>query len=793
VKSFRDWKLRSKISGVVLLTNAVTSLLLASSFAVFELVQARRTLTRELTSVADTIGANTTAALSFDDRQTGQDNLDALRSDSRVLAAAIYAGDGVLFARYERDPQTPPVKLDPLGSPLVYSRHTVRLVRTIRWNGQVLGRILLLADMSEYRTRALQYLLIGWAVLAVSMIVGFGVARRLSGIVVRPIHTLAGAARHVTERQDFEVSLAKESDDEVGELTGCFAVMLSQIRARDSELSVHREHLEDLVRTRTRELEIARIKAEEAARIKSEFLANMSHEIRTPLNGVLGLTMLALETDLPREAREHLELANESAQSLLTVINDILDLSRIEAGRLALESVPFELRRTVGRLLKTLALRAHQKGLELLCDFEAGVPASVVGDPTRLQQILTNLVGNAVKFTESGEVSVSVQLLGANGNELRIGFVISDTGIGIPAEKQRSIFESFTQADGSTTRRFGGTGLGLAIASRLARSMGGSIMVESEEGRGSTFRFDVVFTAHGGASEAEDLHGTEVLNGLSTLIVDDHPGSLRVLSRYAQRLGMIPAAVCSGEQALDFARTAATAGNRCDLIFVDCHMPGIECFDLAGALHRVSPATPVVPLLTSVDHAGFASHSKELNLKFHLAKPVGFDEFRDVALAAVANTPASTASRSGLLPALRRSDGALHILVAEDNAVNQLVIMRVLEKMGHTARAVANGRQAIEALSGEMFDAILMDCQMPEMDGFDATRRIRAGPDHRLRTIPIIALTAHSLIGDRDRCLEAGMDDYLSKPIDVRELTTKLEAIAAARAIDLQLSGVELD
>jgi two-component system sensor histidine kinase/response regulator len=783
MKRFRDWRLNAKVTSVVLLTNAITLFLLAFTFVAVENFQARKNLTNELTSVVEAIGINTTAALSFGDRRTGQENLNALQADARVLAAAIYTDKGALFGAYRKD-KAQPFLADPGSAGVFFQADSILLASDIFLNGQKLGRIVIREDLRQLRTRFLQYAALSIVVLGLSLGLGFALARHFSAIVVSPVLALAAAARRVSTGMDYSVRVERVSEDEVGELTDCFRDMLTQLQDRDRELNMHRAHLEELIDVRTRELQIARAKAEDAARIKSEFLANMSHELRTPMNGVIGLTALVLETDLSLEAREHLNLVSLSAQNLLSAINDILDFSKIEAGKLSLESIPFRLSPTVGGLLKMLALRAHEKGLELVCDIAADVPESVIGDPTRLQQILTNLVGNAIKFTESGEVSVAVKVLHDRTpaedppTEIFLEFKITDSGIGIPSDKQADIFDSFIQADGATTRKYGGTGLGLAISKRLADLMSGAISVESEPGKGSIFRLQIPVGVCLVPRAVEIALPEAVLRGLRVLIVDDNTTNLRVLSGYVKGSGMEAVVSTTAAEGLQIAIQAFEAGTPFDLIFTDFQMPDMDGIELVRSIRRCGSleAVPVL-MLSSADHSDFTAQCREFGVRYYLTKPIHREELIALALKAV----------QGIHPGRRPAPAAptlyngppLRILVAEDNFVNQRLIERLLKKMGHTVQVVDNGVKVLNALEIDEFDMILMDCQMPDMDGFEATAKIRALPMPSLRRIPIVAVTANALLGDRERCIKAGMDDYMAKPIDARDLAAKIAQVAS--------------
>ena len=501
--------------------------------------------------------------------------------------------------------------------------------------------------------------------------------------------------------------------------------------------------------------------AETASRTKSEFVANMSHEIRTPMNGVLGMIDLALiGDDLRPEKREFLETAKTSADALLTIINDILDFSKIEAGKLALDPIPFDIRNHIGRVIKPLATKADLTGLELICDIAQEVPGQIDADPNRLSQIVTNLIGNALKFTREGEVELSIDLANVPSDGLNLHFSVRDTGIGIPAERQESIFEAFSQADTSTTRMYGGTGLGLTISSRLVKMMGGKMWVESEPGEGSVFHFTI--RANPAEVNARGFAPDRLtFNGLPALIVDDNSTSLRVVAAMLESRGMRPETASDAPQALRKLEAAARNNDPFNLILIDSRMPGMDGFALAEEVRRSSgiPQAGIVMLTTVAQHGSVAR--RETVADPGVSKPVGevqlFDAIRQ---ALTGNSPAPAPP-----PPVAAAVAALRILLAEDNMVNQMVAAGLLEHLGHTVKIAANGLEALAALEAEEFDVVLMDAQMPEMDGFEATRVIREKERTRGGRVPIIALTAHAMAGDREKCLAAGMDDYLSKPL----------------------------
>jgi len=806
---FQKSSIKDKITLLMVFTSVIVLTIATISFMLFQIFSISRASLQELSTLAKTIGINSRAPLTFNDRTSALETLSALSAVPDVSTATIFTPDGSPFACYKRaGEQKKPLPEKDKSIEANFSRVKIEadegmfegfplfdnhfdVFENIHLDGEIIGVVWIEKDMSHIYKSIEAYAVIGLLVLLFTTLIASLLALKLQPIISRPIIGLAETMKKVSSKKNYSIRAVKETEDELGTLIDGFNEMLKQIQFRDNELKERRANLKNQVALQTKELSIANTKlqdtvevlqqakkaAEAASRAKSEFLATMSHEIRTPMNGVLGMTELLLGTGLSDRQRGFAQTIQRSGDSLLGIINDILDFSKIEAGKLALETHDFNLRDLVEETAGMLARHAHSKGLELTPVLPVDLPVALSGDLYRLRQVLVNLLGNAIKFTDRGEVVIRVDVLTQIKDKIRLRFEVADTGIGITPKIQARIFDVFSQADGSTTRKYGGTGLGLAISRRLVELMGGEMGVKSEPGKGSVFWFTISFKRQI-AEKHKGLHPAESLRGMRILIVDDNVTNQEILENQAIAWGMRSSIAENGEQTLEMLRRAALKGEAYDIALLDWHMPEMDGIELARRLRSDShiPEMHLIMLSSAAFDEEAAAMAADAGIYRYLNKPVRQSELYGCLINTISTPGAGNLQTNYTQTKEVGPVFDAHILLAEDNLANQEVVLNMLELMGCQVNVVENGQEAVEAAAKAGFDLILMDCHMPVMDGLTATAKIReheqAGSNSQ--RVPIIALTADVQKGMQEQCLAVGMDDFLSKPFTIDDIQAVL-------------------
>jgi len=813
IRSFKDAPIKSKLNVVVMLTSCTVLLLLTIVYGIYDIARFKADMAEDLLIISRTIGMNSTASLMFNDADDARETLSSLSSDKHINFAMIINMDRSIFAYYSRNEQKSAGdgisetaydhirddigRTDDTAHSYHFSKDELEVVSDIYLDNDKIGEVVIWKDLVELNALIYNYVIMSAVILVVFLFLAYAISSKLQVLISGPIIKLNNVMKEVSEQGNFTLRAEKESDDEIGALIEGFNKMLSQIQVRDEKLMRHGDMLEKEVAKRTKQLEStnnylekavvelleAKSAAEAASKAKSQFLANVSHEIRTPMHGVLGMTELLISTGLNPSQKRLAETVNKSGKSLLNIINDILDFSKIEAGKLSLDNAEFNLYQAVEEVVDIYSTESFGKGVEIIHNIHSDVPEHIVGDVNRLSQILSNLINNAVKFTSEGEISISVELKRMfddspvdTRREAEILCTVSDTGIGVPSEFLGTIFESFTQVDGSLSRRYGGTGLGLTIVKQLVELMGGEVGIESGADKGTKVWFTFRSVVVNKGRSLEDVAKVD-LEHVKVLAVDDNFTNRHYLQQIFDNWGLKIGLAGSGPEALNMLNASAYAGEPYDIALLDVMMPGMDGMELATRIKQD-------PLLSSTELIILSSAGLDEKRDMSsvacciLPKPVRQSQLYSCIATLLLSTSKVAATGfvkdsgtdSNTLPS------GLSILVAEDNPVNQLVAEQMLDSLGCAVHVVDNGQDVLDALRFKEYDIIFMDCQMPKMDGFEATAKIREAEEKGayLKHNKIVALTAHAMKSDKVKCLDAGMDGYLSKPFSKGDMISSI-------------------
>lgn len=794
---FSNWSLRSKLVTIIMLSCTVCLFFSLSVMVLSSAFSRYRGAVDELLSIADVLAENGQAALVFEDYSEARRLLESVKDHPELAGAWMLAADGTVLSSWSRVGEQVaaiPQNLQPERSfKADFWNRSAELVTPVVKNTELIGYVLLRADFTQQLNDQLADLGRGLGVAGLAFLMVYFLAIRLQRIISSPIEELALTAQAIGNGKNYGLRVIERNHDEIGELVQAFNAMLNEIQHRDAELTDHRDRLELEVAERTSELLTAKEQAEAASRSKDMFLANMSHEIRTPMNAIIGLSDLALSNELKPKIRDYLQKIHSSSLALLGITNDILDYSKIEAGRMELSQETFDLEEVLESVLNLFNVRAEEKGLEIVLEIAPNTPQRLIGDALRLGQVLNNLVGNAVKFTEKGEIHIKVFAPKRNDGQVTLCFSVRDTGIGMTAEQVANLFEAFSQADGSITRRFGGTGLGLAISKRLIEMMSGRFHVDSALGFGSEFVFSLSLPFQ---EKRETLELPDSVRNWRVLVVDDLPTSRYMLQDRLSAYGLQVDEAANGEAALTLLKNANAAGAAYDVVLLDWQMPGLDGLTLANIIRDMVRNGAIrysqIAIMTSAfGREKLLAESHAIKPVETLIKPVIPSELANLLqrLQGEATSKAADPMDTELEVLAEPIRGA-RILLVEDNEINQLVARDYLERAGLVVTMANNGLEGVEAIRSQSFDAVLMDMQMPEMSGVEATRLIRQDP--MFTDLPIIAMTAGVLERQRSECLNAGMNDYIGKPVLPNDLMVTLLRYVKPREVN-QSAATSMD